>query len=88
MSMTSKVKNEIRNAIIAFLKTGTTATNNGLKYHVLPTVSRRSIQEATQKLTKEGVLERSRAHGRTWYGIATTTVFPGMENVGVEVPVV
>ena len=72
MSMTSKVKQEIRAAIISFLSPGTTATNNGLKFHVLPAVSKRSIQEATQKLTHEGVLVASRSNGKTWYGTPVT----------------
>jgi len=67
--MTSKVNLQIRNAIIAFLQPGTTATNNGLKFHVVPSVSLRAVQEATQKLAREGVLEMTKSNGKTWYGI-------------------
>jgi hypothetical protein len=68
--MTSKVKLEVRNAIIAFLAPGTTATNGGLKMHVTPNLSLRAVQEATQKLTAEGKLVATRSNGKTWYGIA------------------
>jgi DNA-binding GntR family transcriptional regulator len=88
MSQNSKVAAAVRQAILTFLAPGTTATNNGLKKHVLPTTSLRSVQEATQKLTAEGLLTSSRSKGKTWYGIATTEVFPGLENTSVSVPVV
>lgn len=70
MSQSSKVNLAVRNRIITFMSTGSTATNKGLKIHVLPGSSLRSIQEATQKLTAEGVLTQSRANGQTWYSIA------------------
>lgn len=74
MSMTSKVNNALRNAIITFLTPGTTASNSGLKQHVAPTFSLRAVQEATQKLTNEGKLVASRSQGKTWYGIAPAPV--------------
>lgn len=58
MSMTSKVNPALRAAIITYLgaRPGQNVTNQTL-YFGLPTFySRRSIQEATQKLTKDGTL--------------------------------
>jgi hypothetical protein len=90
MSMTSKVNLALRNTLVRFLQPGITATNNGLKKHVAPSVSLRAVQEATQKLTREGVLEQTKSNGRTWYGIRqtkTVEVFPGLENTSVSIPV-
>lgn len=84
MSMTSKVKSELQQAILTFLKPGTTATNNGLKAHVAPNVSVRSIQEATQKMTAQGLLVAERSKGKTWYGFASAVVADGPFIVEVQ----
>jgi hypothetical protein len=73
MSMNSKVSLALRNAIISFLKPGTSATNQGLKAHVANPFSLRAVQEATQKLTREGVLTQTKSKGKTWYGVNQRT---------------
>lgn len=56
MSMTSKVSNLLRQAILNYLASGISASNQGLCSVLGAAYSRRSVQEATQKMTKEGVL--------------------------------
>ena len=78
MSMNSKVKAAVRQAILTFLAPGTTATNNGLKQHVLPSTSLRAVQEATQKMTAEGTLVATRSKGKTWYGVPAPVAVPAV----------
>ena len=73
MSMTSKVKQEVYKSIVAFLQSGTTATNTGIKAHVLSTLSLRAVQEATQKLLREGVLETYTRKSQKVYKLAPET---------------
>lgn len=59
MSMTSKVAPALQKAIVEFLtKNGNQNVTNNQLYFGLPTIfpSMRTLQEATQKLTKAGVL--------------------------------
>lgn len=63
MSMTSKVSPTLRAAILQYMKNRSYSVFNddirfGVSYYGNLTVSLRSIQEATQKLTREGVLVR------------------------------
>jgi len=76
MSITSKVNENLRTAIIIGLGPGTSMTNSGIKAHLAPTTSLRTIQEATQKMTREGKLVTKREYGKTWYSVPTpaTTV--------------
>jgi hypothetical protein len=59
MSMTSKVINLLRLAILNALANGSSASNQSLRSVVGSVYSLRSIQEATQKMTKEGLLVAS-----------------------------
>lgn len=87
MSQTSKVNLAVRNAIVTFLSPGTKSTNSGLNNFVFKnTMSKRAIQEATQKLTTEGVLTSTRENGKTWYALpAPTTVVMGAPSVAPAV---
>lgn len=63
MSMTSKVNPTLRAAILKYVASRSYSVFNddikfGVSYYSGLTVSLRSIQEATQKLTREGVLVR------------------------------
>lgn len=67
MSMTSKVNPTLRAQILTLLAGGIERTNSSIA--IYSAYSRRAIQEATQKLTKDGVLEASRTAGQTYYSI-------------------
>lgn len=70
MSMTSKVNSGLRTAIIKSLTIVPGKTNEGLFLSGVANggkFSLRAIQEATQKLTKDGTLYSSRPNGRTLY---------------------
>lgn len=76
MSMTSKVNANLRTAILTSLALSP-KTNSSLFYNgfVNPTgaISVRKIQEATQKLTREGLLTRSRGiYSITSQNVATS----------------
>lgn len=82
MSQNSKVNLAVRNAILNFLSPGTKSTNAGLRHFALPTISSRTVQEATQKLAAEGVLVSVRESGRTWYHLPVTATTSVDVNVG------
>lgn len=70
MSMTSKVNPILRAAIVKFLASREFSVSNvGIQYGISEFYSLRAIQEATQKLTREGVLVRV----GTNYRLAPTT---------------
>lgn len=79
MSQSSKVSLAVRNAILTFLSPGTKSTNSGLKNYVLLNTSKRTIQEATKKLTTEGALSTVREHGQTWYFIPGSTAITSVD---------
>jgi predicted transcriptional regulator len=70
MSMTSKVNPHLRQQILNTLANGVTASNNAISVRLSFNYSLRAIQEATQKMTKEGVLTLTKAGRYTYYGIA------------------
>ena len=78
MSMTSKVNPTLRQEIVDYLKQTEYSTSNlafvgvfGYRY------SLRTIQEATQKLTKDGTLLVDREGGLTFYKLNQTVPVTG-----------
>lgn len=69
MSMTSKVKPNLRAQIVAYLEArpGQNITNQTLYFGLPDFYSKRTIQEATQKLTADGTLVST---GRGLYQLA------------------
>jgi hypothetical protein len=68
MSMTSKVNPTLRQEIVDYLGgTGYSSSNLGLVYTFGNRYSLRTIQEATQKLTREGILVVRRDVGGIYY---------------------
>lgn len=59
MSMTSKVNPTLRQEILNYLTANGTSTNTNIYFGVPSVPSMRKIQEATQKMTKDGTLVRS-----------------------------
>lgn len=59
MSMTSKVNPTLRQEILNYLTTFPNSTNVTLYYGIPSMPSLRKIQEATQKLVKDGTLVRN-----------------------------
>lgn len=70
MSMTSKVNRYLRQQILNTLAGGVTASNNAINVRLSFNYSLRSIQEATQKMTKAGLLTQTKTSRYTFYGIA------------------
>jgi hypothetical protein len=72
MSMTSKVNPALQKAIVDFLtaRPNQNITNNQLYFGLPIFPSLRTVQEATQKLTKAGILASSQ---RGTYRLAYTT---------------
>ena len=78
MSMTSKVSAYLRDAILKFLATHPySAFNTEIQAATGYVYSLRAIQEATQKLAREGVLVRV----GTAYRLASTNTANGNTNV-------
>lgn len=68
MSMTSKVNPTLRQEIVDYLVSNRYGTSNyGFVYTFGNRYSLRTIQEATQKMTKDGTLTVSRDGGSTYY---------------------
>jgi hypothetical protein len=59
MSMTSKVNPTLRQEIITYLTGNPNSTNTNLYYGIPSMPSQRKIQEATQKMTKDGTLVKT-----------------------------
>jgi hypothetical protein len=59
MSMTSKVSPTLRQEIIKYLTGNPNSTNTNLYFGLDSFPSQRKIQEATQKMTKDGTLVRT-----------------------------
>ncbi len=86
MSMTSKVNATLRQQIVDYLaRTGYSITNRGLVSALDNRYSLRTIQEATQKLTKNDTLFMSRDSFGTFYGLNTT--IPVATGVGLAATV-
>ena len=84
MSMTSKVNPTLRQEIVDYLAaTGYGTSNLAFVYTFGNRYSLRTIQEATQKLTKAGTLIATRENGLTFYSLNTTV--PQQTSVGVAV---
>jgi hypothetical protein len=84
MSMTSKVNPTLRQEIVDYLAaTGYGTSNQALVYTFGERYSLRTIQEATQKLTKDGTLLQKRESGLTFYTLNTTV--PQTISVGAAV---
>lgn len=77
MSMTSKVNPHLRQQILNTLANGITASNNAINVRLSFIYSLRTIQEATQKMTAEGVLTQTKAGRYTFYGIANQGLATG-----------
>jgi len=75
MSMTSAVSPTLRQQIINVLKNplGIGVSNGAIEYRTQYAFSLRKIQEATQKMTKDGTLEKYKSFGVTYYRLATPT---------------
>lgn len=58
MSMTSKVNATLRSEIVSFLTTNPNSGNTAIYFGIPSLPSQRKIQEATQKMTKDGTLVR------------------------------
>ena len=72
MSMTSKVNPTLRQEIVDYLaSTGYGTSNLAFVYSFGNRYSLRTIQEATQKLTKDGTLLQKRENGLTFYTLNT-----------------
>jgi len=88
MSMTSKVNPILRQAILAFLaKQQYSASNPTIQYSIPLLYSLRAIQEATQKLTSEGILARvgnnyRLAPANTTNGNAQVATASGTSSIG------
>jgi hypothetical protein len=59
MSMTSKVNSTLRSEIVNYLTVHPNSTNTSLYFGISSLPSQRKIQEATQKMTKDGTLVRN-----------------------------
>lgn len=59
MSMTSKVSPLLREQILGYLAANPNSTNTNIYFGISSLPSMRKVQEATQKLTREGVLVRT-----------------------------
>jgi hypothetical protein len=69
MSMTSAVNPELRRQILNTLASGIFCSNRSLAFRLGYQFSLRSIQEATQKMTKTGLLHRIKSGRYTFYGV-------------------
>lgn len=58
MSMTSKVNSTLRSEIVSFLTANLNGSNTNIYCGIPSLPSLRKIQEATQKMTKDGTLVR------------------------------
>lgn len=77
MSQTSKVSPVLRQQILGTFKTvpaGTRISNAYLMNATQYAFSLRKIQEATQKLTNEGVLTKTTDSGVTYYSLTPNAV--------------
>ena len=73
MSMTSKVNPTLRKEIVDYLAaTGYGTSNLAFVYTLGNRYSLRTIQEATQKLTKAGTLVKTTEAGFTYYSLNKT----------------
>jgi len=59
MSMTSKVNPTLRQEIVSFLTANPNSTNTSIYFGIPSMPSQRKIQEATQKMTKDGTLVKA-----------------------------
>jgi DNA-binding transcriptional regulator PaaX len=68
MSMNSKVSPVLRSQIMNILgEDGLEASNTYIEFRLNFSYSLRAIQEATQKMAKEGTLSAIKASGKTFY---------------------
>lgn len=74
MSLTSKVSPTLRTSILALLANGVQMSNAAIEVRLNYGVSTRKIQEATQKMTADGTLVKSKSGAFTFYGIAPKPV--------------
>lgn len=81
MSMKSKVNPTLQNEILGLLTTGVQYSNRALWVRLndfsslSAGYSLRKIQEATQKMTRDGLILKSRNYGFTFYGrVHPTTI--------------
>lgn len=74
MSMTSKVNPTLRAQILALLAGGVQRTNASIGIYC--SYSTRAIQEATQKMTKDGTLQSKRTAGQTYYSVKPVLALP------------
>jgi hypothetical protein len=85
MSQTSKVNPCLRTRILEVLASGVSAGNGWLEYYLRDRYtlyySTRAIQEATQKMTADGTLTKTKAGRYTFYTIASQT--PMAASVGI-----
>lgn len=76
MSMTSKVNPKLRESILKELGMNPARTNEQLYWGYISNpsgFSLRSIQEATQKMTQQGLLKSGRNYNLTYYSIVPQT---------------
>lgn len=84
MSQTSKVSTALRSQILNTLKglpAGTKVSNQYFMTATQYAFSLRKIQEATQKLTREGLLTKTTNYGTVYYTLTPTNFItaPAME---------
>ena len=85
MSMTSKVNPILHKEIVDYLAaTGYGTSNLAFVYQFGNRYSLRAIQEATQKLTKDGTLLKTTENGLTFYSINKSVPQAGI-SIGVAV---
>lgn len=73
MSMKSKVNPTLQQEIVDYLKRTNYGTSNRAFASIFGTrYSLRTIQEATQKMTKDGTLLVNREYGMTYYSLNNT----------------